>query len=187
MKTLMKTLVVLVAVVFVTSSCDQSAMEDINPRNKTENPGNPGGGNSGDDNSNNGGDNNGSNGGDNNGINGGNNGNSNDLHAGVPVISGLTLMNSTNCNGGIKKAYRNSSNDYNQTIEKYLDAMSNAGFTSIGYTQGGGWGSYGGRQAWGYLGKRYVKINAQVQQDLGSVVYVCAWSSKPQDDDCDDD
>ena len=159
-------------------------MEDIGPGNNIENPG----GNGGDRNINDGNNDNGGNGNSNGGNNnGGNNGNSNDLHAGVPVIGGLTLMNSTNCNGGIKKAYKNASSDYHQTIEKYLDAMSNAGFTSIGYTRGGGWGGYGGRQAYGYLGSRYVKINAQVQEDLGSVVFICVWPSKPHDDDCDDD
>ena len=76
MKTLMKTLVVLVAVTFVMTSCDQSAFDDITP-DRIENPGNPGGNTGGD---NTGGDNTGGDntGGDNTGNNGsGNNGSGN--------------------------------------------------------------------------------------------------------------
>lgn len=190
MKNLMKTLAVLVVVLVATSACDQSTLDDINPRNKTENPGNPNNDGDGSNNGNSGDnkdDGNSGNSGDNN--NGGSNGsgNSNDLHAGVPVISGLSLMNTSECNGGLKKVYRNSSDNYNQTIENYKDALEDAGFTRINDTNGGGWGSYGGRQAWGYKGNKYVKINAQVQQNSGSVVYVCAWNGRPSNDNCDED
>ncbi len=179
MKTLTNTLAILItltAIVF--TSCQMT--EEVLPEGggRTENPINPGNGNTGGDNTGNDG---------NNGNGGNNSGTDKGLHADVPVISGLSFLSSFECNGGEKRIYRNSSNSYDDTIEAYVRALENAGFTRIGTSLGGGWGAYGGRQAWGYKGSKYVKINAQVQEDKGSVVYVCAWSSKPADDDCDED
>ena len=186
MKTLTKTLAILITLTAIGfTSCQMT--EDVLPDGggRTENPINPGGGNNNDDGNNSGNeDNNG------NGNNSGNDdkiGDSKGLHSDVPVISGLNFLSSFECNGGEKRIYKNSSNDYHATIEAYVRALQNAGFTRINSTLGGGWGPYGGRQAWGYKGSKYVKINAQVQEDKGSVVYVCAWSSKPADDNCDED
>lgn len=67
----MKTFVALVAVTFVMTSCDQSALDDITPDNRIETPGNPNGDNTGGNNT--GGDNTGND--DNGGSNNGNNGN----------------------------------------------------------------------------------------------------------------
>ncbi len=102
----------------------------------------------------------------------------------VPVINGLSYIRQESCNGGVMKIYKNSTDNYHNTIEKYMDALENAGYQRVGSSNGGGWGQYGGRQAWGYKGSRYVKVNAQVQ-DNGSYVYVCVWENgRPNDDDC---
>ena len=113
---------------------------------------------------------------------------SNQSNTDVPVIPGLTLIKTKNHNDTIIKIYRNTSNNYNVTIDTYVNAFKNAGFTSIDTTEGGGWGGFGGRQAWGYKDTTYVKVNAQVQSDQGSVVYVCiSLNGRPDNDHCDDD
>ena len=112
---------------------------------------------------------------------------SDNSNADVPVISGLTLMKTKDRDGTVIKIYENSSNDYNATIDNYVKELENAGFTKIGTTQGGGFGEFGGRQAWGYKGNTYVKVNAQVQSDKGSIVYVCtSMNGKPENDQCND-
>ena len=106
----------------------------------------------------------------------------------VPVISGLTLIETKDRDGTVIEIYENASNDYNATIDSYAKELENAGFTNIGTTQGGGFGEFGGRQAWGYKGDTYVKVNAQVQSDKGSIVYVCtSINGKPENDQCNDD
>ncbi len=102
----------------------------------------------------------------------------------IPSVDGLTFQRETTCRGGVRKIYKNASTDYQQTIDACIDAFKSAGFTGMESNKGGGYGSYGGREAWGYHGDFYVKINAQVQEGLGSVVYICIWPKKPHDDDC---
>ena len=105
----------------------------------------------------------------------------------VPVIQGLNLISTEDRNGGVVQVYQNDSTDYSATIDLYTQALRDSGYTSIGTTSGGGWNGFGGRQAWGYQGSSYVKVNAQVQQETGSVVYVCNWPTEPNDDDCGND